>query len=308
MSSSVFTYALCRYCMLQQRYQLAIAICLSLAIFIGYNQLEEWYKRNTEKQYLATEIGVIGRSLLCGCVLGFAVYQLFWCDNLSRIQRPSTFIAMLAMFHYTEFLFTAISNPIQTNERSFLIEYGCNYWFANILSLIEYAVGELLFSSHWRSFIDFHNLMPSLNVVNSLSHHIRHFVSLKNLIGSLSEWCFFIGLILVLLGEIIRKMAMLNAGRSFYHILQNKLPPEHKLITSGLYSVCRHPSYLGWFLWQLGMQLILSVPICTITHSLVTLKFFSERINYEESILINTFGNDYIKYMRCVRWTGVPFI
>lgn len=29
---------------------------------------------------------------------------------------------------------------------------------------------------------------------------------------------------------------------------------DHVLVTHGLYSLCRHPSYVGWFYWSIGTQ------------------------------------------------------
>ena len=57
-----------------------------------------------------------------------------------------------------------------------------------------------------------------------------------------------------LLGEVIRKAAMLEAGRNFNHIVQSEKRADHQLVTSGVYGWCRHPSYAGWFIWSVGTQ------------------------------------------------------
>lgn len=35
------------------------------------------------------------------------------------------------------------------------------------------------------------------------------------------------------------------------------------LVTRGVYRLCRHPGYLGWYAWAVGTQLLLCNPICT---------------------------------------------
>merc|ERR1712004_168232 len=69
-----------------------------------------------------------------------------------------------------------------------------------------------------------------------------------------------LGTILCFGGELVRKSAMLEAGKSFNHLVQSERADDHTLVTSGIYSWCRHPSYAGWFLWSVGSQLILVNP------------------------------------------------
>ncbi len=58
------------------------------------------------------------------------------------------------------------------------------------------------------------------------------------------------GLALCAGGEVLRKLAMLHAGRSFNHIVQMDLDEdEHRLVTDGVFGLVRHPSYVGWFYW-----------------------------------------------------------
>lgn len=62
------------------------------------------------------------------------------------------------------------------------------------------------------------------------------------------------GLLLCITGELLRKMAMLTASTNFNHIVQTVKEKDHVLITHGLYGLCRHPSYVGWFFWSIGTQ------------------------------------------------------
>ena len=63
-----------------------------------------------------------------------------------------------------------------------------------------------------------------------------------------------LGLLMVMCGECLRKAAMLTAGSNFNHIVQNEKAQSHVLVTGGVYSLFRHPSYVGWFYWSIGTQ------------------------------------------------------
>lgn len=69
----------------------------------------------------------------------------------------------------------------------------------------------------------------------------------------------------------------------------------------------RHPSYVGWFWWSIGTQIILFNPICIVLYILVSWKFFHDRIYLEEITLLNFFGKEYQDYQQTVP-TGLPFI
>lgn len=73
-----------------------------------------------------------------------------------------------------------------------------------------------------------------------------------------------VGLLLVMFGDCLRKAAMLTAGSNFNHIVQNEKAQSHVLVTSGVYSYFRHPSYVGWFYWSTGTQ-VSSFRLCRVS-------------------------------------------
>ena len=79
------------------------------------------------------------------------------------------------------------------------------------------------------------------------------------------------------------------------------------MVTSGVFSYVRHPSYVGWFLWSLGTQIVLLNPICLILYGVVSWLFFNERIYIEEHSLLRFFGDDYSDYQKKVP-SGIPFV
>lgn len=65
-----------------------------------------------------------------------------------------------------------------------------------------------------------------------------------------------LGLAVVAGGEILRKMAMWQAGTNFNHYVRHVKEDGHILITSGVYGLFRHPSYVGWFYWSIATQVL----------------------------------------------------
>jgi protein-S-isoprenylcysteine O-methyltransferase len=88
-----------------------------------------------------------------------------------------------------------------------------------------------------------------------------------------------IGLLIVISGEYLRKLAMYTARQSFSHLIEDKPNRDHRLITNGIYEYYRHPSYVGWFWWACGTQVILANPICFLLY-LIVKKFSRKGIVY----------------------------
>jgi protein-S-isoprenylcysteine O-methyltransferase Ste14 len=98
-----------------------------------------------------------------------------------------------------------------------------------------------------------------------------------------------------------------TCGENFSHIIADEKEDDHVLIRHGIYAYLRHPSYFGWFYWSVGTQLILCNPICTVLYALAAWYFFSSRIPYEEYMLHDFFGEEYISYCKTTV-IGIPFI
>ncbi|KAL4587733.1 hypothetical protein LXL04_000607 [Taraxacum kok-saghyz] len=129
-------------------------------------------------------------------------------NDSSQRQLSQLFYAVL-FFHASEYLLAiACHGKSKVTIASLLISK--DYLLAMILSMLEYLL-ELHF---------FPNLKTNWSISN-------------------------IGFTLVILGETIRKLAILTAGRAFTHFIQQYHEDHHKLITYGIYGVIRHPGYSG---------------------------------------------------------------
>ncbi|XP_023723944.1 protein-S-isoprenylcysteine O-methyltransferase, partial [Cryptotermes secundus] len=116
-----------------------------------------------------------------------------------------------------------------------------------------------------------------------------------------------IGMLLCVGGEFLRKLAVFTAKTNFNHVVQSVHEEGHQLVTHGVYNYCRHPSYVGWFYWSIGTQLILVNLVCIVAYVVASWKFFNERVFIEENMLLHFFGDDYYQYQKRVS-TGLPFI
>ncbi|CAL9703725.1 unnamed protein product [Knipowitschia caucasica] len=182
------------------------------------------------------------------------------------------YMCSLSFFHFSEYLVTALINPRSLSLDSFLLNHSREYTLAAICSWFEFTVEMLT--------------VPELKQL---------------------PWVSALGLVMVLCGEALRKAAMLTAGSNFNHIVQNEKAQSHVLVTSGVYAFFRHPSYVGWFYWSIGTQVVLCNPVCILGYTVASWRFFRERVEEEELSLIHFFAEDYVEYKSRVP-TGLPFI
>lgn len=79
------------------------------------------------------------------------------------------------------------------------------------------------------------------------------------------------------------------------------------LCVTGRYKYLRHPSYVGWFYWSVGTQLLLCNPLCSMAYAWAGWNFFRQRIPYEEDILMRQYPTEYPSYMHRT-FIGIPLI
>jgi methanethiol S-methyltransferase len=77
------------------------------------------------------------------------------------------------------------------------------------------------------------------------------------------------------------------------------------LQVGGPYRLVRHPLYLGWLLATLGAAHMTGDRL---TFAIMTAAYLFAAVPLEERSLVRSFGEDYARYQRQVRWRIVPFI
>lgn len=115
----------------------------------------------------------------------------------------------------------------------------------------------------------------------------------------------FLGLILLVVGIVIRVHAIRTLGKHF--TATATINHDHLLITDGPYSFVRHPSYLGAFMAILGTPLFLNdswaVPFVLVAMSIA----YYIRISVEEKMLAGYFGERFEEYKLNTKRI-IPFI
>lgn len=119
--------------------------------------------------------------------------------------------------------------------------------------------------------------------------------------GEAVRW---IGVLLYTAGGVLRLAPVFVLGRRFSGLVA--IQPEHRLVTSGLYRVIRHPSYLGLFVLTLGWGLAFRSGVGVIIAVLMLVVVLA-RIEAEERLLSETFGAEYDAY-RARTWRLAPYV
>ncbi|KAF2875264.1 protein-S-isoprenylcysteine O-methyltransferase [Massariosphaeria phaeospora] len=220
--------------------------------------------------------GIALRAFLLGngAVLGLLL-SLVFAYHGNRFWRPSFFVGILSVFHFLEFYTTAAYNTPSAFISSFLLANGYQYRLAHSIAFIETLITSYFFPT-WQA-----RVSPPSAIV--------------------------LGMTLVVVGQIVRSLAMVQAGTNFNHLVQSRKNDGHELVTTGLYAYFRHPSYFGFFWWGLGAQVALGNTVSFIGYAGILWYFFKTRIIHEEKHLVQFFGNDYRDY-RARTSVWIPFI
>ena len=108
--------------------------------------------------------------------------------------------------------------------------------------------------------------------------------------GDTTRW---LGIALYLIGGAIRLWPVFVLGHRFSGLVA--IQRDHTLVTNGIYSVIRHPSYLGLLLNSLGWVLAFRSGVgVLLVASLVPL--LVARMRSEEALLLTQFGHEYEAY------------
>jgi protein-S-isoprenylcysteine O-methyltransferase Ste14 len=101
------------------------------------------------------------------------------------------------------------------------------------------------------------------------------------------------GVALFTIGGIIRLWPVFVLGRRFSGLVA--IQPGHKLVTTGIYRLIRHPSYLGLLLGALGWALAFRSGVGVILAALNLIPLVA-RMDAEEALLTSEFGSEYESY------------
>jgi protein-S-isoprenylcysteine O-methyltransferase Ste14 len=108
--------------------------------------------------------------------------------------------------------------------------------------------------------------------------------------GDAVRW---LGVALYALGGVVRLWPIFVLGRRFSGLVA--IQHDHALVTTGIYRVIRHPSYLGMITLSLGWALAFRSGVGVLLVVLMMVPVIG-RINAEERLLLSQFGSEYDAY------------
>ncbi|MEW5860873.1 MAG: isoprenylcysteine carboxylmethyltransferase family protein [Cyanobacteriota bacterium] len=115
----------------------------------------------------------------------------------------------------------------------------------------------------------------------------------------------WIGLLLMIGGLTLRYWAAKTLSEFYTRTL--RIIEGHQIVDRGLYSVIRHPGYLGAFMMNIGAGLAVTNWIAVLAIMLTGFVSCAYRIRAEEEMLETAFAEQYKIYVEKT-WRFVPFI
>jgi protein-S-isoprenylcysteine O-methyltransferase Ste14 len=115
---------------------------------------------------------------------------------------------------------------------------------------------------------------------------------------TLPAWAGWLGVILLAGALFVFWRAHADLGLNWSPTLE--IREKHELITRGIYGMIRHPMYASQWLWVLAQPLLLQNWIAGFLNLLVFIPFYILRVQAEEQLMLEQFGDQYRSYMQKV--------
>ncbi len=137
---------------------------------------------------------------------------------------------------------------------------------------------------------------------------------------------FFVGILLMYSGAIVRATSYRHLGR--YFTFELSLRPGHKLITDGPYSIVRHPSYVGSLFFYSGACLTQMLSpgswfvesgmwtgnggklfaLAYLGYSITICYFLLSRVPVEDRVLQKEFKEEWVDWSKRTPYRLIPFV
>ena len=107
-------------------------------------------------------------------------------------------------------------------------------------------------------------------------------------------WAIVAGIVIFVFGLWIFRRSHKDLGRNWSVTLE--IREKHKLVTGGLYRFIRHPMYASFLLIALAQAFLLPNWVAGLSGLVGLAVLFFMRINVEERMMLDTFGEEYRVY------------
>jgi protein-S-isoprenylcysteine O-methyltransferase Ste14 len=145
-------------------------------------------------------------------------------------------------------------------------------------------------------------VLPVFGVIGFLNAYLPAYTDRKDLWTIDGDAIRWLGVVLFAAGGALRIWPVFVLGHRFSGLVA--IQPGHTLVTSGVYGVIRHPSYLGLVINSLGWSLAFRSGVGVLLTMLLIPPLLA-RIDAEENLLQSQFGDDYNAY-RSRTWRLIP--
>jgi protein-S-isoprenylcysteine O-methyltransferase Ste14 len=139
-------------------------------------------------------------------------------------------------------------------------------------------------------------VLAAFGVLGLLSAYLPAYADARDIWTIDGDTLRWIGVVLYTAGGVLRLWPVFVLGRRFSGLVA--IQPGHTLVTDGIYSVIRHPSYLGLLVGSFGWALAFRSGIGLVLAALMIVPTVG-RIRSEEALLRAQFGDDYERF--CAR-------
>ena len=147
-------------------------------------------------------------------------------------------------------------------------------------------------------------VIAGLGVLGILGAYLPAYTDQIDFLTFGGEGVRWLGVLLYTAGGVLRLAPVFVLGRRFSGLVA--IQPEHRLVTSGVYGIIRHPSYLGLFVLMLGWGLAFRSGVGVVI-AVLSLGVLLARIQAEERLLSENFGAEYDAY-RARTWRLIPYV
>jgi protein-S-isoprenylcysteine O-methyltransferase Ste14 len=145
-------------------------------------------------------------------------------------------------------------------------------------------------------------VLVAFALIGLLSAYLPAYTDRKDILTIDGDAVRWLGVGLFTAGGALRIWPVFVLGHRFSGLVA--IQPGHRLVTSGVYGVIRHPSYLGLLINSLGWALAFRSGVGVLLTVLLVPQLLA-RIRAEETLLRAQFGSEYEIY--CTRtWRLIP--
>jgi protein-S-isoprenylcysteine O-methyltransferase Ste14 len=145
-------------------------------------------------------------------------------------------------------------------------------------------------------------VLPVFGAIGLLNAYLPAYTDRRELWTIDGDTIRWFGVVLFAAGGALRLWPVFVLGNRFSGLVA--IQPGHTLVTSGIYGVIRHPSYLGVLVNSLGWSLAFRSGAGVILTLLLVPPLIA-RIRAEEDLLRSQFGDEYNAY-RSKTWRLIP--